>query len=93
MRVTDVIGDARLLHAAHANASNERRTVITLWYQPDFARLPERVQAQMVKKTHAIPDDWPESARAKVRALQPSYNGSAEPYGRDLYRPRPQLEI
>ncbi len=43
------IGDARLLHAAHANATDQRRTLITLWYQPDRASLPERVQAQMAR--------------------------------------------
>ncbi len=31
-----VIGDSRLLHASHGNQSNERRTVITLWYHPFF---------------------------------------------------------
>ena len=28
-----IIGDARMLHAAHANTSDARRTVITLWFQ------------------------------------------------------------
>jgi ectoine hydroxylase-related dioxygenase (phytanoyl-CoA dioxygenase family) len=84
-----VIGDARLLHAAHANASAERRTVVTLWFQPDFSSLPERIQAQMVRKTHPIPADWPETAAAKVAALLPHYEGTAEPYGRDLYQRRP----
>ena len=84
-----VIGDARMLHAAHANASDERRTVITLWFQPDFARLPERVQAQMVKKTQRTPADWPAATKEMVRALNPRYDGNARPYGRDLYaRPR-----
>ena len=86
-----VIGDARLLHAAHANASDERRTVITLWFQPDFAGLPERVQAQMVEKTQPIPADWPVAARTMVEALIPRYDGDAVPYGRDLYeRPDPR---
>ncbi|MBJ39118.1 MAG: hypothetical protein CMD83_11745 [Gammaproteobacteria bacterium] len=83
-----VIGDARMLHAAHANGSDAWRTVITLWFQPDFAALPERVQAQMVRKTHPVPDTWPEAAAGKVRSLNPAYSGSAEAYGRDLYRPR-----
>ena len=85
-----VIGDARMLHAAHANASDEWRTVITLWFQPDFASLPERVKAQMVKKTHRTPADWPVAAREMVEALNPRYDGDAEPYGRDLYA-RPVL--
>jgi len=80
-----VVGDARMLHAAHANASDERRTVITLWFQPDFTSLPERVKAQMVKKTQPTPADWPAAARETVRALNPRYDGDAEPYGRDLY--------
>ena len=80
-----VIGDARMLHAAHANASDEWRTVNTLWFQPDFASLPERVKAQMVKKTHRTPADWPVAAREMVQALNPRYDGDAEPYGRDLY--------
>lgn len=83
-----VIGDARLLHSAHGNTSPYRRTVITLWFQPDFCDLPERVQAQMVQKTQQIPLQWPADAAAKVRALQPRYDGDAQPYGRDLYRRR-----
>ena len=81
-----VIGDARMLHAAHANSSNEWRTVITLWFQPDFPSLPEPVQAQMVKKVHAIPATWPSEAAAKVRALQPVYTGNEIPLKRELYR-------
>ncbi len=82
-----VIGDARLLHSAHANSSNVLRTVITLWFQPRFDELPERVQAQMVRKTQAVPEEWPADARRAVEALHPVYTGNDEPYGRDLYRP------
>ena len=81
-----VIGDARMLHAAHANTSSEWRTVITLWFQPDLSSLPEPIQAQMVKKTHPIPDTWPPEAAAKVRALQPIYEGKAQPLKRELYK-------
>ena len=81
-----VIGDARLLHAAHANESDAWRPVVTLWFQPDFTRLPEPIQAQMVKKTHPIPADWPAPAHRAVAALQPHYAGNAEPNPRVLYR-------
>ena len=81
-----VVGDSRMLHAAHANGSDEWRTVITLWFQPDFAGLPERVQAQMVAKTQSTPAEWPLSAREMVQALNPRYDGDAVPYARDLYR-------
>jgi ectoine hydroxylase-related dioxygenase (phytanoyl-CoA dioxygenase family) len=83
-----LIGDARLLHATHPNDSDQRRTVITLWFQPDYANLPERIKAQMVAKTHAIPDAWPDADREAVRRLNPTYEGDAEPYGRSLYRRR-----
>ena len=74
-----LIGDARLLHAAHDNRTDEERMLITLWYQPDFAALPEPVQAQMVAKTQAIPANWPASAKALVEPLLPRYTGSAKP--------------
>jgi hypothetical protein len=77
-----------LLHAAHENTTTDRRTLITLWYQPDFANLPERIQAQMVAKTQKIPGEWPESAKNLLESLLPKYTGSAAPYDRSLYRKR-----
>ena len=85
-----LIGDARLLHASHANQSNQRRTVITLWFQPDFCILPERIKAQMVAKTQTVPSNWPVTAKKMVTDLHPRYNGQAEPYGRILYKPKPR---
>ena len=85
-----LIGDARLLHAAHANQSNQRRTVITLWFQPDFCTLPDRIKAQMVAKTQTVPSNWPDTAKKIVTNLHPKYNGPAEPYGRGLYKPKPR---
>lgn len=82
-----LIGDARLLHATHANDTEARRTLLTLWYQPDLRSLPERMQAQMAKKAQCI-DHWPADARAKVQSLWASYSGDAAPYERSLYRRR-----
>ncbi len=84
-----VIGDSRLLHAAHANKSSEWRTVITLWFQPNYASLSDRVKAQMVQKIQTIPTDWPIEATTLVKALHPTYKGNAKPYVRDLYRKNP----
>jgi len=42
-----VVGDSRLLHASHGNQSDERRTVITLWYHPFFALLPGGLRADI----------------------------------------------
>lgn len=84
-----LIGDARLLHAAHANGTDERRTLITLWYQPDLRALPASIQAQMAAKVQHAPDGWPPEARDKYTALLATYDGPAEPHARQLYRPRP----
>ncbi|MET9292946.1 phytanoyl-CoA dioxygenase family protein [Streptomyces sp. NPDC003077] len=35
-----VVGDARLLHATHPNRTDKPRRCVTLWYLPDFSRLP-----------------------------------------------------
>ena len=81
-----LIGDARLLHASHANQSNQRRTVITLWYQPDFYLLPDRIKAQMVAKTQSLPENWTATDKKSLASLLPKYEGTAEPYSRTLYR-------
>ena len=81
-----LVGDARLLHAAHANETDERRTLITLWYQPDLRSMPEAIQAQMAAKVQKAPADWPQGAKDKYNALLASYEGTASPLARQLYR-------
>jgi FPC/CPF motif-containing protein YcgG len=88
-----LIGDARILHAAHRNDTDARRTLITLWYQPELSSLPERMQAQMAAKAQAIPEWWPADAREQLGAVRASYSGSARPYDRSLYRPRPLANV
>ena len=85
-----LIGDARLLHAAHANLSTERRTLVTLWYQPDLQSLPEPIQAQMAQKTQVIPETWPQPAKDKLSPLLASerYRGTATPCKRQLWKPK-----
>jgi hypothetical protein len=75
-----VIGDARLLHAAHANQTDQRRTCLTLWYIPAFAALPEPIQAVIGRPGPPPPPDypWPEELR-RLEPLIPHYTGSAEP--------------
>ena len=82
-----VIGDARLLHAAHSNATDRRRTVVTLWMQPNFDSLPEPTKAQMVQKTQRVPESWSRQDRERVEALHPRcrYTGRAQPTERQLY--------
>lgn len=82
-----VLGDARLLHAAHANSSEHRRSLITIWYQPDFDGLPEAVKASMVAKLHRPAENYPAAARAKLEALWPDYSGNAVPHPRTTWQP------
>ena len=74
-----VIGDARLLHSAHANKSDCWRSVITLWYAPRFDQLPDRIRATMVSL--ASKGGWSEEIWEKIAALVPTYDGSVEPIG------------
>lgn len=72
-----VMGSARLLHAAHGNRSNKRRTNITLWYYPAFAELPASIRAFLAGKE--LPPDWRERDRERIEALWPRYQGDADP--------------
>ena len=53
-----VMGYANLFHAAHANQSDAKRTVLALWYYPDFVNLPDRTQATIYSLEH---QEQPES--------------------------------
>jgi ectoine hydroxylase-related dioxygenase (phytanoyl-CoA dioxygenase family) len=73
-----VIGDSRLLHSAHGNGSDRRRTVITLWYHPLFHELPGSMRAAL-SRDNPQRDAWPVSARERIADLIPTYDGDAEP--------------
>ena len=51
--------------------------------------MPEPIQAQMAAKVQRAPDKWPQEARDKYAAVLAAYDGPAQPYGKQLYRPRP----
>lgn len=87
-----VIGDARLLHGTYANRSADERTLITLWYHPNFSGLPEPIQARIagIFRREGIDtdpdgtaklglDEWPGPQRSQVAPLFPLYHGSAAP--------------
>lgn len=63
-----VLADARLLHAAHANRSPARRSMVTLWYQLDYAQFSPSLRATMGRKTNDV-SAWPEAARRLVDPL------------------------
>ena len=93
-----------MLHATHPNNSDSRRTVITLWFQPNFQGLPLKTQAQMLTKTMALPRSWEHlESYEKLRQMMPPYcweqsdRGEVESVvvkedldlSRQLYRPKP----
>ena len=73
-----VIGDARLLHAAHPNRSSQRRTVITLWFCPTYYEMPENIQAYYDRKL-SKPPSWSDENWTRLESISTSYDGAAEP--------------
>ena len=84
-----LIGDARLLHASHANNSDERRTVITLWFHPDTHTFGDRLQSFIGEMVAELPADWPEEARVKTESMLARYHGDAKPWSWNRHRPYP----
>ena len=38
-----VVGDARVLHAANKNNSDNKRSLITLWYHPHYNKMTDEM--------------------------------------------------
>ena len=77
-----VMGYGTLFHSAHANLSDERRTVLTMWYYPHFVDLPERTQATVSKLEggNGVTETGPQSRQQlRMEPLRIGYEGSAEP--------------
>ena len=72
-----VIGDSRLLHASHGNQSDERRTVITLWYHPFFALLPVGMQAHIGRLRQKL--GWSDADWKRIAELAPVCKANTEP--------------
>lgn len=72
-----LLGDSRLLHAAHANNGSERRTLITLWYHPAYERLPAPIRASMRSLSNA--DRLTGALSERLRALLPDEEQLTEP--------------
>ena len=90
-----VVMDPRLLHSAYENKTDAERSLITLWYLPEFTALPEAVQARYVQifNRHDLDtgdsaagkllDAWPERNRQAIEHLEPRYEGNARPHPRN----------
>ena len=75
-----VIGDSRMMHTAHANQSNQRRTALTIWYWLSYDELPEDVKRLIVAHITEQEDwrRWVEQTRDVTGEFIPIYDGEAE---------------
>ena len=74
-----VIGDARVLHAAHQNQTDKHRTLLTLWYLPDYDHLPDSLKAATARTQPLEPPNWWEGAAGDaVKPLIPWFEGDVE---------------
>ena len=74
-----VIGDARLFHATHENTTREFRTLVTIWFHPQFDGLQEPTRSWIHHSFHHRHAEWPLEALDKIRPLIPDYRGSVQP--------------
>ena len=75
-----VIGDSRMLHSAHANQSDQRRTVLTIWYWPDYDDLPDEVKGLITDHMDKNAEwcSWIEQTRSVTGPLIPVCDEEAE---------------
>lgn len=76
------IGDRRIMHATHANNSEEWRTCLTIAYAPLFDRLDESVQALIVSNRCLPTKDWwkhKNDIDPHLVKILPTYSGMAAP--------------
>ncbi len=85
VRAGDVfVGDRRILHATHKNASSMWRTCLTIAYAPRYSSLPEPIQALIVQNRCLPPAGWwqqPDNygIAPSLLPLLPVYTGTAGP--------------
>lgn len=75
------IADRNLLHATYANTTDQWRIGLSIAIAPDYANLPEPIQARIVINT-GFKGWWPDQSDTvvpKLQALLPTYNGTAAP--------------
>ncbi|MDE0506643.1 MAG: hypothetical protein OXI86_21420, partial [Candidatus Poribacteria bacterium] len=61
------------------NMSDQRRTVITIWFHPLFDDLLPATQSWIDEGFHSRHDVWPETALAEIEPLIPRYTGDVPP--------------
>lgn len=66
-----LLGDARLLHAAHENTTDADRPLVTLWYHPAFDTLPPELQNHLSDKHGDALTHWPAEHRNRIDVRLP----------------------
>jgi hypothetical protein len=86
-----LIGDARLIHGAFANRTDEERPLLTLWFMPHWSAMPPEMRALAYKgymRGDDIPSsvarprtflDWPYPLRRRIAHLLPPDDGGVAP--------------
>ncbi len=76
-----VIGFGTLFHAAHANQTDGRRTVLTMWYYPDYVDLPQPTQATVayLERGNQPNIKTVEQQQKMLAPFRINYEGEAEP--------------
>jgi len=85
-----LIGDARLIHGAFANRTDEERPLLTLWFMPHWSSMPPDMRALAYKgfmRGDDIPSsvephtflDWPEPLKRRIAHLLPPDDGGVAP--------------
>ena len=88
-----IVGDVRLIHGSFPNKSEDERTLITLWFHPNYDMLPGAMQARIFEifsrkgvdtdpdgEEAMMPSNWPANIRQSIEALFPSCPEYVEPY-------------
>lgn len=86
-----LIGDARLIHGAFANRTDEERPLLTLWFMPHWSAMPPEMRALAYKgfmRGDDIPSsvaqpmtflDWPEPLKRRIAHVLPPDDGGVAP--------------
>ena len=85
-----LLGDSRLLHAAHSNSSAAERTLLTLWYHPAFEALPGEIQGYLADNHGHALGHWPLPHRNRIDCLLP-YRTGEDPAWEICREPHSQL--
>jgi hypothetical protein len=86
-----LIGDARLIHGAFANRTDDERPLLTLWFMPHWRKMPPEMRALAYNgfmRGDDIPSsvaqprtflDWPERLRSRIAHVLPPDDGGVAP--------------